>query len=138
MNVAAIAAWLDVQVAFGCTRIELWQLVQPQLLIGAFEVAGGSRVEEIADQIARVSTIPLPDECVGHALFAYAGNDLKDEAQGLALVREGAFLRPDPTAPRDDERVLAMLLRECEMVARLSRRLDAHPVRRASHRRQRR
>jgi hypothetical protein len=140
MNIpaAAIAAWLEQQIAGGCTRVELWHLVTPQCRIAAYDVAGGGghQTASMATEIARLATAARLPESAGHALFAYADQGVRDEAIGLALVREGHFIQADAEAPSVADRVLGALLRESEMCARLMRLAETSGVPAAAPKRQ--
>lgn len=117
---AAIGAWLEQRRAQGCTRVELWQLATPQQRrIASYDLAGERG--PLARELALVASVLPARDSPGHALFAYAGHRVEDEAIGLALLREGELTSADLHAPDVAGRALAMLLRECETCARLLR-----------------
>jgi len=123
---AAIARWLDQQLADGVVRVELWELATPQQRLAVYDPRG-TLVATIASELAlcvNAPTLTSASKRVGHALFAYVTDRADDEASALALLRDGDLHCADFASARTEDRVLFMLLRQCEASARLSRFVD--------------
>lgn len=121
---AAIAQWIEL-LPGGVMRIELWELATPQQQLATYDPRA-TLVAAIANEVALRVNEPMlapARKRVGHALFAYVTDTADEEACALALVRDGVLCCAD-FSERPEDRVLSMLLHQCERFARHARVLD--------------